>query len=127
MNKLLLVDSSHIVRKVGGYLFSDFGFSVFEASDVHGAREFCKKESLPDFFVLDESLEGILDFISHVRKIPLNTSVFIYYLLFEVDFEKMIAGAKAGADSFLLKPFNRETLQFAMRELPQIKKLQDKD
>nr|MBA2917657.1 response regulator [Candidatus Liberibacter asiaticus] len=55
------------------------------------------------------------------------TDVFVYYLLMEVDFEKMIAGARAGANSFLLKPFNRETLRFAMRELPQMQKSKDEN
>ncbi|AKK20422.1 response regulator [Candidatus Liberibacter africanus] len=127
MNSLVLVDSSHIVRKVGKRLFSDFGFEVFDASNVYEARELCKKESLPDYFVLDESLEGVLDFIADVRKMPLSSSVFIYYLLIEVDFEKMIAGAKAGVDSFLLKPFNRENIQFAMRESPQMQKIKDEN
>ncbi len=127
MDSLLLVDSSHIVRKVGRHLFNDFGFMVFEATSVCEAREFCEKELLPNYLVIDESMEGVLEFIAHVRQMPLGTDVFVYYLLMEVDFEKMIAGARAGANSFLLKPFNRETLRFAMRELPQMQKSKDEN
>nr|MBA2917656.1 response regulator [Candidatus Liberibacter asiaticus] len=67
MDSLLLVDSSHIVRKVGRHLFNDFGFMVFEATSVCEAREFCEKELLPNYLVIDESMEGVLEFIAHVR------------------------------------------------------------
>ncbi|ADR52692.1 putative two-component response regulator protein [Candidatus Liberibacter solanacearum] len=125
MPSLLLVDSSHIVRKVGTKLFSSFGFTVYEASNIYEARKLCEKESLPDYLIIDEFMEDALEFITCIRKMPLGINVFIYYLLIEVDFDKMIAGARAGVNSFLLKPFNREAIQFAMRDLPQINQLKD--
>lgn len=120
MKSILLVDSSHVIRKIGRKLFSDFGFIVFDVSNLCEAREFFVEDSLPDYIIIDESIEGVLELIADVRKMPLGGNVFIYYLLVEVDFEKMIAGAKAGANSFLLKPFNRETLKFAMKSLSQM-------
>ncbi|MBL0849357.1 MAG: response regulator [Candidatus Liberibacter ctenarytainae] len=125
MQRLLLVDPSHIIRKVGRNLFGGFGFEVFDACNLFEAKEFCKKEPLPDYIIVDESIDDVLEFISSIRRMPLGMDVFIYYLLVEVDFEKMISGAKSGANSFLLKPFNRKTLQFAMRDLPQMKKIED--
>ncbi|AHA27883.1 response regulator [Candidatus Liberibacter americanus] len=123
MPRLLLIDPSNIIRKVGRKLFSDFGFIAFDFSNLYDARKFFIEEPLPDYIIIDESIEGVLEFIADVRKMPLGANVFIYYLLVEVDFEKMIAGAKAGANSFLLKPFNRETLKFAMKTIPQMQQL----
>ncbi|MBA5724560.1 two-component system response regulator [Candidatus Liberibacter sp.] len=122
MLNLLLVDASNVVRKVGRRLFSEFGFAVCEAANLHEAREFCKEGSLPDYIIIDEAMAESLEFIADLRKIPLGKNVFVYCLLIEVDFKKMISGAKVGVNDFLLKPFNRETLQFALRDLPQMKK-----
>ncbi|MBY7649821.1 MAG: response regulator [Candidatus Liberibacter europaeus] len=123
MQSILLIDPSHIIRKIGRKLFSDFGFIFFEASNLCEAKDFFEKESMPDYVVVDEAIEGVLEFISDIRKIPSGGNTFIYYLLVEVDFTKMISGAKAGANSFLLKPFNKETLKFAMRNLPQMQQV----
>ena len=42
--------------------------------------------------------------------LPGGKGVRIYYCVVEADLKKMMAGKRAGADDFLLKPFDRKIL-----------------
>ena len=48
--------------------------------------------------------------IDDVRNLPQGKSVRIYYCVVEADLKKMMMGKRAGADDFLLKPFDRKIL-----------------
>ncbi|AGA65025.1 putative two-component response regulator transcriptional regulatory protein [Liberibacter crescens BT-1] len=114
MQRLLLVDASYVVRRVGVCLFKELGFSFSEASNVQEAKEFCKK-SLPNYIIVDAAIEDSLEFISYIRTDLSQKNIIIYYMLVEVDLEKMQKAAGAGVTDFLLKPFNRKILSFIFR------------
>ncbi|MGH6808190.1 MAG: response regulator, partial [Ensifer adhaerens] len=75
----------------------------------HEALVRCEAE-LPNILVVDAGLEGALDLIANIRRLPNGASVRIYYCVVEADLKKMMAGKRAGADDFLLKPFDRKIL-----------------
>ncbi|MNL59710.1 hypothetical protein D3C87_1834610 [compost metagenome] len=60
--------------------------------------------------IVDASLDGALDLIAAVRALPNGKSVKIFYCVIEADLKRMMAGKRAGADDFLLKPFDRKIL-----------------
>jgi two-component system chemotaxis response regulator CheY len=109
MQRLMIADSSDIVRKVGKRILSELGFLVAEAESHHEALTRCGAE-LPNFLIVDAGLEGALDLIAGIRAMPEGKSVRIYYCVIEADLKKMMAGKRAGADDFLLKPFDRKIL-----------------
>ena len=55
-------------------------------------------------------MTGALDLISSVRQMEGGKDVRIFYLMIEKEFKQMMAGKRAGADDFLLKPFDRRSL-----------------
>ena len=109
MQRLMIADSSDIVRKVGKRILSELGFLVAEAESHREAVVRCEAE-LPNFLIVDAGLEGALDLIADVRAFPEGKSVRIFYCVIEADLKKMMAGKRAGADEFLLKPFDRKIL-----------------
>ena len=109
MQRLMIADSSDIVRKVGKRILSELGFLIAEAGDSRDALRGCQTE-LPNFMIVDASLEGALDLIAAVRALPDGKGVKIFYCVIEADLKRMMAGKRAGADEFLLKPFDRKIL-----------------
>jgi two-component system chemotaxis response regulator CheY len=109
MQRLMIADSSDIVRKVGKRILSELGFLVAEAGSSREAILSCQTE-LPAFLIVDSALEGATDLIAAVRTMPNGKTVRIFYCVIEADLKRMMVGKRAGADDFLLKPFDRKIL-----------------
>ncbi|MCO6179255.1 MULTISPECIES: PleD family two-component system response regulator [Ciceribacter] len=109
MQRLMIADSSDIVRKVGKRILSEIGFLVLEAASARDALLRCETE-LPNIIIVDAGLDGALDLITNIRALPDGKSVLIYYCVIEADLKTMMAGKRAGANEFLLKPFDRQIL-----------------
>jgi two-component system chemotaxis response regulator CheY len=109
MQRLMIADDSDVVRKVGKRILTGLGFLVTEAGNGLDALSRCEAE-LPNIIIVDAGLDGALDLIANIRLLPDSKSVRIYYCVVEADLRKMMAGKRAGADDFLLKPFDRKIL-----------------
>ncbi|MFC3074712.1 response regulator [Shinella pollutisoli] len=109
MQRLMIADGSDVVRKVGKRILSGLDFLVLEASSALEALARCEAE-LPNILIVDATMDGALELISNVRAMPQGKSVRIYYCVVEADLRKMMMGKRAGADDFLLKPFDRKIL-----------------
>ncbi|TRL35903.1 response regulator [Rhizobium straminoryzae] len=109
MQRLMIADSSEIVRTVAKRILSELGFLVAEAGSDREALIGCQAE-MPAILIVDAGLEGALDLISRVKALPEAKRVRIYYCVIEADLKKMMLGKRAGADDFLLKPFDRKIL-----------------
>ncbi|KPF46407.1 response regulator [Rhizobium sp. G187] len=109
MKRLMIADGSDIVRKVGRKILTELGFDVTEASSGRDALGRCERE-LPDIIIVDAGMDDALDLISNVRALPGGKEVLIYYCVVEAELKIMMAGKRAGANDFLLKPFDRAIL-----------------
>lgn len=109
MQRFMITDTSDVVRKVGRRILSELDFLVSEASNVREALIGCETE-LPDYLLVDSGMDGALDLIASVRALPNGKDVKIYYCVIEADLKKLMAGKRAGATDFLLKPFDRKIL-----------------
>ncbi|WP_416795628.1 response regulator [Ciceribacter azotifigens] len=109
MQRLMIADSADIVRKVGKRILSEIGFLVLEAASARDALLRCETE-LPNIVIVDAGLDRALDLITNIRALPEGKSVLIYYCVIEADLKTMMAGKRAGANEFLLKPFDRKIL-----------------
>ena len=118
MQRLMIADGSDIVRTVGKRILSELGFLVAEAGTAQEAIARCQTE-LPNFLIVDAGLDGALDLIATIRAIPNGISVRFFYCVIEADLKKMMVGKRAGADDFLLKPFDRKILTSVFSSLAQ--------
>lgn len=115
---LLIADQSDVVRKVAKRILTGMNFEVSEARNAADATAICMK-ALPQFMIVEAAMDGALEFIQFVRSIPGNERTRIYYCIVEADLRKMMAGRRAGANDFLMKPFDRKTLSAVFNGLAQ--------
>ena len=109
MQRLMIADSSDIVRTVAKRILTELDFLVVEATSGREAMMRCQAE-IPSILIVDAALEGALDVIQAVRGLPNGRDVRIFYCVIEADLKKMMLGKRAGANDFLLKPFDRKIL-----------------
>jgi two-component system chemotaxis response regulator CheY len=109
MQRLMIADTSDVVRKVGKRILSELGFLVSEAGSDREALQRCSVE-MPNLLIVDAGMEGAIDLISTIRAMDEGKNVRIYYCVVEADLKKMMLGKRAGANDFLLKPFDRKIL-----------------
>jgi two-component system, chemotaxis family, chemotaxis protein CheY len=118
MQHCLIVDDSDIVRRYTRLIFESMGFRVIEASNSKEALERLAKES-PDYVLVDWRIPGenMIDFVAWVRQMPLQKRPHIMYLTTENEGIEIERALNAGADSFLLKPFNLEIIEMKLQEI----------
>jgi two-component system, chemotaxis family, chemotaxis protein CheY len=115
MKIVLIADDSPVVRKVGKRLLEDMGFVVADASNASDAIQICK-DSMPDVVIIDRGMPGpnAIDAIAEIRRMGNDTR--ILYSLSEVIVPEMTRAKRAGADGFLVKPFDRSILERRLEE-----------
>lgn len=116
MKRLMIVDGSDIVRKVGRRILGELGFLVSEAQDVRDGRERCRAD-LPDVAIIDAGLEDALGLVAELKQLADGRDIRIFYCLVENDLKRMMAAKRAGATDFLLKPFDRRSLTSAFASI----------
>lgn len=109
MRRIIIVDESPVICKVAKKILSSLDFTVVETNSLGQARSYCEAE-LPDILVVDADLEGSLNLIAEVRSQPGGKNMRVVFSLVEADIKRMMAGRRAGASDFLLKPFDRASL-----------------
>jgi len=118
MNHILVVDDSPVIRRYSRLIFESIGFRVSEAETGAEALERARAEQ-PDYILVDWLLgtTPAHDLIARLRRQPAEKRPFIIYLPTENDVADVTKAFKAGADEYLLKPFNREIVQMKLHEI----------
>lgn len=95
------------------------GFIVSEAADGQSGIDTYAKLGPFLFIIVDWNLpvsDGI-SFIKNLRKFPQKSPFKIMMVSSETDVSKMLAALSSGADEYLMKPYNRESVQLKVRML----------
>lgn len=109
MLRLLIADESEAVRQVAAPILNALGFSVSESAGALDAFAKCQA-NLPDIIIVDSGLTGALELIANLRSLPNGNLARIYYSVTKADLRCLMAGKRAGATDFLLKPFDSKVL-----------------
>jgi two-component system, chemotaxis family, chemotaxis protein CheY len=113
MRRLMIADDSAVICKVAKRILTGMDFLVVEASNSGEAMIMCDAQ-LPEIMIVDAGMPGVLDLIGTVREMEGGKAVHIFYCMIENDLRQMMIGKRAGADEFLLKPFDRKVLSAAL-------------
>lgn len=118
MKHCLVVDDSAIVRKVARRILEGFGFRVSEADDGERALAACRA-SMPDAVLLDGVLPGMdgCDVLRMLRQMPGGAQARVVYCTTENNLVQITRALRAGADEYLLKPFDRELVAVKLGEI----------
>jgi two-component system chemotaxis response regulator CheY len=118
MKRCMFIDDSSVIRKVAKRILSGQDMLVIEAASGSEAIDMCAAD-MPDIIVVDGALPDMptVDVIRRIRAIDSATRPTIAICLVEVDIGAIMRAKRAGAQDYLLKPFNRPQLLARFRDL----------
>jgi two-component system chemotaxis response regulator CheY len=111
MKTCLIVDDSKVIRKVARHILETLEFTVSEAGDGQEAMERCLVE-VPDVILLDWNMPVMsgMDFLRALRDSTVSPRPKVVFCTTENGMEHIRAAIEAGADEYVMKPFDRDTL-----------------
>jgi two-component system, chemotaxis family, chemotaxis protein CheY len=114
----LIVDDSRIIRKVARRIVEGLGFEVDEAGDGAEALTFCAG-AMPDVVLLDWNMPVMdgLTFLGRLRALPGGDTPKVLFCTIETRAERIAEALDAGADDYVMKPFDGEILQSKFAEV----------
>ncbi len=118
MKQCLVVDDSSVIRKVARQILEQLDFSISEAEDGQVALDKCRVE-MPDAILLDWNMpvmDGI-DFLSALREESGGDQPVVVFCTTENDYDHISRAISAGADEYVMKPFDREIIEAKFQEV----------
>ena len=114
----LVVDDSRVLRTVARRIFEELQFAVAEAEDGMGALRACH-EKMPDIILFDGNLPSMkgVDFLKSVRGQQGGDRPVILVATTESDAEEITQVIHAGANEYLMKPFDRGSVRAKLSEI----------
>ena len=112
MKSCLIVDDSSVVRKVARRILEDMDYVVDEAEDGQEAYDKCCKQ-MPDAILLDWNMpiKSGLEFLKELRSFEGGSSPKVVFCTTENDIGHIAMALKAGANEYIMKPFDRDILE----------------
>ncbi len=114
----LIVDDSRIIRKVARRIVEGLGFEVDEAADGVEALSYCAG-LMPDVVLLDWNMPVMdgMTFLKRLRQQPGGDRPKVLFCTIETAPERIAEALGAGADDYVMKPFDGEILQSKLSEV----------
>lgn len=117
--RILIADDEPISRNVLKKALTGWDHEVIEASDGEKAWEILSSDDGPGLALLDWVMPGIsgIDIVRKVRESLSSESRYIYLILLtqKGSKEEIVSGLDAGADDYMVKPFDYNELRVRIR------------
>ncbi|MBD3837914.1 response regulator [Brevundimonas sp.] len=114
----LIVDDSRIIRKVARRIVEGLGYEVDEAADGAEALAYCTG-AMPDVLLVDWNMPVMdgLSFLRRLRGLPGGDQPKVLFCTIETRPDRIAEALAAGADDYVMKPFDGEILQSKLAEV----------
>ena len=118
MKQCLVVDDSRVIRKVARRILEDLEFSIVEAEDGEAALDRCG-ERMPEAILLDWNMPVMngLDFLVNLRNREGGKTPVVLFCTTENDMDHITQAISAGADEYIMKPFDRDIIEAKFQEV----------
>jgi len=112
MKEFLIVDDSRVVRKVARQILEQLAFRASEAEDGRAALDACRRQ-MPDAILLDWNMPNMngIEFLQALRQERNGDRPVVLFCTTESDISFMAKAIEAGANEYIMKPFDREILE----------------
>jgi len=112
MKTCLIVDDSKVIRKVARHMLETLSFRVEEAGDGREALDRCA-EAMPDVILLDWNMPVMsgMEFLHALERTDPPQRPKVVFCTTECDLAHIRAALDAGADEYVMKPFDRDMLE----------------
>ncbi len=112
MKQVLVVDDSPVIRKIARRIIEGMRLRTVEATDPQEALEKCSTQ-MPDAVFVDGGIpvSNGIEFLRDLRRLPGGEKPKVVFCTTEHDVSQIARAMHAGADDFIMKPFDRELMQ----------------
>ncbi len=114
----LVVDDSPVIRKVARRILENMNFLIMEAEDGAKALDVCAVH-MPDAILLDWNMPVMdgYEFLKVLRTVENGKKPKVVFCTTENDVAHIARAMHAGADEYIMKPFDREILSVKFQEI----------
>jgi two-component system chemotaxis response regulator CheY len=118
MKTCLVVDDSSVIRKVARRILEGLQFKISEAEDGQQAIEQCQRE-MPDAVLLDWNMPVMdgYEFLKALRRLPGGDRPKVVFCTTENDVVHIARALHAGANEYIMKPFDRDIVEAKFQEV----------
>jgi two-component system chemotaxis response regulator CheY len=113
MKSCLIVDDSQVIRTVARKILEKLDFQIEEATGGKAALEACRRH-MPDAVLLDWNMP-VMDGIEFLNELRTNVAggqePVVVFCSTETDMERIREAMRAGANEYIMKPFDGEILE----------------
>ncbi len=111
MRRILIIDDAPVIRKITRRICESLQFDVREVESAIQGINICR-ETLPDGILVDALLpnQSAIAFIKELRALPGGAGPRVIFILMENDVGQIAKFMHAGADGYVLKPFDRHEI-----------------
>jgi len=113
-----VVDDSRMIRGLARRIMEGFGYAVAEAENGEEALGKCRA-AMPGVILLDWNMPVMsgIEFLAALRGLDAASQAKVVFCTTVSDEAAVRSGIEAGADSYVLKPFNEQTLRIALERV----------
>jgi two-component system chemotaxis response regulator CheY len=118
MKTCLVVDDSSVIRKVARRILESMDFRILEAQDGEQALGSCRQQ-LPDAVLLDWNMPKMdgYEFLKALRRMPGGDQPKVVFCTTENDVAHIARALHAGANEYIMKPFDKEIVAAKFQEV----------
>jgi two-component system, chemotaxis family, chemotaxis protein CheY len=118
MRTCLVVDDSTVVRKIARRILEEMDFQVVEAEDGEKALEVCKR-AMPEAILLDWNMPNMdgYEFLGNLRRMAGGDAPKVVFCTTENDIDHISRALAAGANEYIMKPFDKEIISAKFAEV----------
>lgn len=114
----LIVDDSSVIRRIAKTIVQRLGLNAIDAANGREALDRCR-QAMPDVIMLDWNMPVMdgLTFLTEFRRFPEAAAVKVILCTTKNDSDHIIAALAAGADEYIMKPFDDGIVEDKMRQV----------
>ena len=118
MKTCLVVDDSSVIRKVARRILEGLDFQISEAENGEEAIEACR-DRIPDAILLDWNMTKMdgYEFLRALRRLPGGDKPKVVFCTTENDVAHIARALHAGANEYIMKPFDKEIVEAKFQEV----------
>jgi two-component system chemotaxis response regulator CheY len=107
-----------VIRKVARRILEGLDFQIVEAEDGQKAVEMCKR-AMPDAILLDWNMPVMdgYEFLRNLRLMPDGEKPKVVFCTTENDVAHIARALHAGANEYIMKPFDKEIVTAKFHEV----------
>lgn len=118
MRSCLIVDDSKVIRMIARKIMQSLDFGAIEAANGREALEVCKRR-MPTVVLVDWTMPemGGIDYVKALRRLPGGDAPVVIFCTTETDVEHIRAAIEAGANEYIMKPFDGEIVRAKLAQV----------